>query len=150
MPERYYNPFQGMDISVPVEFRDTFARYCRTSGRGSIDQSPFPRMVDLWFLSVCIAVRQDLEPADLGKSETYKIIEGSIFANDPLRIHSLMLIAIEKTGDVEIVSAPRRVMVIANGLAVAGLPKVVEMLQDGDAEPIWNLSDAIDYIIRNG
>ena len=81
---------------------------------------------------------------------TYKIIEGSIFGNDPLRIHSLMLIAIEKTGDVEIVSAPRRVMAIANGFAVAGLPKVVEMLQDGDAEPIWNLSDAIDQIIRKG
>jgi len=150
MAERYYNPFQGMDISVPVEFRDTFARYCMTGGRGSIDQSPFPRMVDLWFLSVCIAVRLDLEPADRGKSETYKIIEGSIFGNDPLRIHSLMLIAIEKTGNVEIVSEPRRVMALANGLAVAGLPKVIEMLQDGDAEPIWNLSDALDEIIRKG
>lgn len=150
MAERYYNPFQGMDISVPVEFRDTFARYCRTGGRGNIDNSPFPRMVDLWFLSVCIAVRQDLKPADLGKSETYKIIEGSIFGNDPLRIHSLMLIAIKKTGNVEIVSEPRRVMALANELAIAGLPKVIEMLQDGDAEPIWNLSDAIDFLIRKG
>jgi len=150
MAERYYNPFQGMDISVPDEFRDTFARYCRTGGRASIDQSPFPRMVDLWFLSVCIAVKLDLEPADLGKSETYKIIEGSIFGNDPLRIHSLMLIAIKKTGNVEIVSKPRQVMALANGLAVAGLPKAIEMLQDGDAEPIWNLSDALDEIIRKG
>lgn len=148
MAERYYNPFQGMDISVPVEFRDTFSRYCRTGGRGNIDHSPFPRMVDLWFLSVCIAVRQNLEPANLGKCETYKIIEGSIFGNDPWRIHSLMLIAIKKTGNVEIVSEPRRVVALANGLAVAGLPKVIEMLQDGDAEPIWNLSDALDYIIR--
>lgn len=148
MAERYYNPFQGMDISVPVEFRDTFSQYCRKGGRGNIDHSPFPRMVDLWFLAVCIAVRQDLEPADLGKSETYKIIEGSIFGNDPWRIHSLMLIAIKKIGDVEIVSEPRRVMALANGLAVAGLPKVIEMLQDGDAEPIWNLSDALDNLIR--
>jgi hypothetical protein len=89
-----------------------------------------------------------MEPADLGQNEIYKIIEGSIFGNDPLRIHSLMLIAMKKTGDVEIVSKPRRVMALANGLAVAGLPKVIEMLQDGDAEPIWNLSDALDYIIR--
>ena len=148
MAERYYNPFQGMDISVPDEFRDTFARYCRTGGRSNINDSPFPRMVDLWFLSICIAVRLTMEPADFGKSKTYKIIEGSIFANDPLRIHALMMIAIKMTGTVEIVSEPRRVMNLANDLAVAGLPKVVDMLQDGDAEPIWNLSDAIDEIIR--
>jgi hypothetical protein len=150
MAERYYNPFQGIDISVPEEFRDTFARYCRTGGRSSIDQSPFPRMVDLWFLSLCLAVRLNLNPADLNKCETYKIIEGSIFGNDPLRIHSLMLIAIKMTGNVEIVSEPRQVMALANGLAVAGLPKVIDMLQDGDAEPIWNISDALDKIIRKG
>ena len=95
MAERYYNPFQGMDISVPEEFRDTFARYCRTGKKSNIDQSPFPRMVDMWFLSICIAVKLDMEPVDLGKSENYKIIDGSIFANDPLRIHAMMLIAIQ-------------------------------------------------------
>lgn len=149
MAERYYNPFQGMDISVPEEFRDTFARFCRTGGKSSIDQSPFPRMVDLWFLSICLAVRLGFEPADLGNTDNYKIIEGSIFGNDPLRIHALMLIAIKQTGDVNIVSEPRQVMALANGLAVAGLPKVTEMLQDGEAEPIWNVSDALDEIIRN-
>lgn len=148
MAERYYNPFQGIDISVPDEYRDTFARYCRTGGRSNINDSPFPRMVDLWFLSICIAVRFGMEPTDLGKSVTYKIIEGSIFANDPLRIYALMLIAIKKTGSLEIVSEPRQVMNLANGLAVAGLPKVVEMLQHGDAEPIWNISDALDNLIR--
>ncbi len=91
-----------------------------------------------------------MNPADLNKCETYKIIEGSIFGNDPLRIHSLMLIAIKMTGNVEIVSEPRQVMALANGLAVAGLPKVIDMLQDGDAEPIWNISDALDKIIRKG
>lgn len=29
-----------------------------------------------------------------------------------------------------------------------GLPKVIEMLKEGDAEPIWNLSDAIDTLLR--
>lgn len=148
MAERYYNPFQGMDISVPEEYRETFTRYCRTGSKSNIDDSPFPRMVDLWFLSVCIAVRLGIEPADLGKSQTYKIIEGSIFANDPLRIHALMLIAIQKTGDVQIASEPRQVMSLANSLAVAGLPKVIEMLRDGDAEPIWNISDGIDLVLR--
>ena len=39
-------------------------------------------------------------------------------------------------------------MTLVSGLAVAGLPKVIEMLKDGDAEPIWNLSDSIDGILR--
>jgi hypothetical protein len=59
-----------------------------------------------------------------------------------------MLVAIGMTGDLHIVSEPRKMMALANGLAVAGLPKVIEMLKDGDAEPIWNLSDAIDLTLR--
>ena len=59
-----------------------------------------------------------------------------------------MLIAIGKTGDVQIVAELRKMIALASGLAVAGLPKVIEMLKDGDAEPIWNLSDAIDGILR--
>ena len=32
---------------------------------------------------------------------------------------------------------------MASGLAVAGLPRVVEMLTDEDCDEIWNLSDAL-------
>ena len=113
-----------------------------------IDQSPFPRMVDLWFLALCVAARLNLEPVEIAKYETRKIIDGSIFGSDPWRVHTLMLVAIGKTGDVQIVSEPRKMMTIASGLAVAGLPKVIEMLKDGDDEPIWNLSDGIDAVLR--
>lgn len=149
MADRHFNPFQAIDINVPVEFHESFSRYSQSSGNAAIDQSPFPRMVDLWFLAVCVAARLGLKPADIGKYETKKIIDGSIFSSDPWRVHTLMLIAIGKTGDVQIVSEPRKMMTLANGLAVAGLPKVIEMLKDGEAEPIWNLSDAIDEILRS-
>ena len=149
MADRYsINPFQAIDVNVPVEFHETFTRYCRRSADSVIDQSPFPRMVDLWFLSVCVASRLGLEPADITKYETTKIIDGSIFGSDPWRVHTLMLIAIARTGDVQVVSEPRQMMILANGLAVAGLPKVIEMLKEGDGEPIWNLSDAVDKILR--
>jgi len=105
-------------------------------------------MVDLWFLAVCVVARLDLEPIDLGKYETRKIIDGSIFGSDPWRVHTLMLLAIGKSGNVDIVSEPRKMMSLASGLAVAGLPKVIEMLKDGDGEPIWNISDAIDMVLR--
>lgn len=144
MADRYFNPFQAIDINVPVEQHEAFTRYCQTGGNAVIDQSPFPRMVDLWFLAVCVAARLGLEPADIAKYETKKIIDGSIFGSDPWRVHTLMLVAIAQSGDVQIVSEPRKMMAIASGLAVAGIPKVIEMLKDGDAEPIWNLSDSLD------
>ena len=147
MADRYFNPFQGIDVNVPVEFHEEFERYCQRRADAVIDQSPFPRMVDLWFLSVCIASRLGLEPGDITKFETRKIIDGSIFGSDPWRVHTLMLIAIEKAHDVQVVSEPRKMMALANGLAVAGLPKVIEMIKDGHAEPIWNLSDAIDHML---
>ena len=148
MADRYFNPFQAIDINVPVEFHEAFTRYCQRSANAIIDQSPFPRMVDFWFLSVCVAARLGLEPADIRKYDTRKIIDGSIFGSDPWRIHVLMLIAIGKTGDVHIVSKPGDMIKLANDLAVAGLPKVIEMLQDGDDVPIWNLSESIDEILR--
>ncbi len=148
MTDRYFNPFQAIDINVPVEFHEAFIRYCQRSANAVIDQSPFPRMVDLWFLSVCVASRLGLDPADIAKFDTRKIIDGSIFGSDPWRVHTIMLIAIGTLGDVQVVSEPRKMMTLANGLAVAGLPKVIEMLKDGDAEPIWNLSDAVDALLR--
>lgn len=148
MAERFFNPFQAIDISVPVEFHDDFKLYCQREADAVIDDSPFPRMVDLWFLAVCVAVRFNLEPLEISDFKTVKIIEGSIFGSDTWRVHLLMLMSIAKLDDVDVVSEPRKMMALANGLAVAGLPIVIEMLQDGDAEAIWNLSDAVDGLIR--
>ena len=148
MADPYFNPFQAIDINVPVEFHESFVRYCQRSADAVIDQSPFPRMIDLWFLSVCVAARLALEPADITKYDTRKIIDGSIFSSDPWRVDTIMLIAIGKTGDVQIVSEPREMMKLANSLAAAGLPKVIEMLKDGEEGPIWNLSDEIAKMLK--
>lgn len=148
MVDRYFNPFQAIDINVPIEYHEAFSRYCQRASGAVIDNSPFPRMVDLWFLSVCIAARLRLEPIDKVENETKKIIDGSIFAADPWRIHMLMLIAIDQMDDVNVVSEPRKMMSIASSLAIAGLPVVLGMLKDGNADPIWNLSDAVDSILR--
>lgn len=149
MPVRYYNPFQSIDINVPDEFHPTFTQYSQRSASPIIDLMPFRRMIDLWFLSVCVAARLGLDQVDISKYKTTKIVEGSIFASDPWRIHVLMLIAIERAGHTQIVSEPSKVIGIASGLAAAGLPRVTEMLKDGDGDPIWNLSDAIDNLLRS-
>jgi hypothetical protein len=59
-----------------------------------------------------------------------------------------MLIAIAVTDGVEIAGEPRRMMSIANGLAAAGISFVVDMLHTGEQDPIWNLSEAFDEILR--
>ena len=150
MTQRYHNPFAGIDLIVPIEQRDVYDRYCQTGGRAVIDQSPFPRMVDLWFVGLSLAARKGLTPIDLSDQNTFKFHEGSILDRDSWRVQAIMLIAIAIDEDVEIVGQPRRMIAIANGLAAAGVPYVVEMLRDGDQDEIWNLSDALDEILRKG
>jgi hypothetical protein len=151
MSDRYYNPFQGLHLNMPVSYRDDFSRYCQTGERNILDQSPFPRMVDFWFLALCIAVNKGLDPVDLskfGNKDTYKIIDASIFTSDPWRIQAMMLLAIAKEGEIGIISQPSKMMALVNGLAVAGLPSVIEMLKDGDDDAIWNLSENIEAAIK--
>lgn len=148
MKQRYHNPFAGIDLIAPVEQRDVYDRYCQTGGRAIIDQSPFPRMVDFWFTGLALAARKEFVPVDLGRKDTFKFMEGSIFDRDSWRVQAVMLIAIAVEGKVEIVGEPRRMMAIANGLAAVGIPHVVEMLRDGDQDPIWNLSEEIEEVLR--
>lgn len=143
MPQRYHNPFASTELIAPIEQRQVYDRYCQTGGRTSADQSPFPRMVDFWFAGLSLAARRGLPPVDLSKQETFKFIDGAIFDRDSWRVQAVMLVAIAHSGDVEIVAEPRQMISIANGLAAAGVPHVVEMLQDGEQDPIWNLSEAL-------
>jgi hypothetical protein len=147
MTQRYHNPFAGIDLLAPVDQREVYDRYCQTGGRAVIDQSPFPRMVDFWFAGLSIAARKQLKPIDLGK-DPFKFIEGSIFDRDSWRVQAIMLVAIGYEGNVEIVGEPRRMIAMANGLAAAGIPHVVDMLRDGDQDAIWNFSEALDGLLR--
>ena len=148
MAEQYHNPFASMDLIAPIEHRDFYNWYCQTGGNSSVDQSPFPRMVDFWFAGLSLAAYRQLKPVDLSGQETFKFIEGSIFDRDSWRIQAVMLIAIAVENDVQIVDEPRRMITIANGLAASGIPHIVEIIRDGNQDPIWNLSDALNDILQ--
>ena len=147
--QQYPNPFAGIDLIAPIEQRDFYDQYCQTGGHGSVDQSPFPRMIDFWFAGLTIAAREKLKPTDLVKQKTFKFHEGSVFDSDSWRVQTVMLVAIAVDGSVEIVGEPHRMMNIANGLAAAGVPQIVELLREGEQDPIWNLSDSLDEILRS-
>ena len=147
---QYYNPFAGMYLVYPVEQEPEYHKYCQTGGRKPIDQSPFGRMVDLWFAGLSVATRKGLSSIDLSGKKTSNMIQGAIFdGKDSWRVQFLMLVAIAMEDDVVVVERPNRMMSIANGLAAAGVPYVVEMLQGGDQLPIWNLTDALESILQS-
>ena len=151
MTQRYYNPFANIELVYPVEQRQYYERYCQTGTRASVDESPFPRMVDLWFTGLALAARERLSPVDLSVQTTSNFITGSIFdREDSWRVQAVMLVAIAIEGHLEVVGNPRRVMSIGNGLAAAGVPRVVEMLTEGNQPAIWNLSDALEKVLDSG
>ena len=151
MAQQYHNPFANIGLVAPSTQRDVYDQYCQTQsvGKANLDRSPFHRMVDLWFAGLSVAARKQLEPMDLAKADTSQFITGDIFdGDDSWRIQIVMLIAIAIENNLEVVLDPRHMMDIANGMAAAGVSHIVDMLREGDQVPIWNLSDALDELLR--
>ena len=152
MAQQYDNPFRNMQIISPIRQRSDYDQYCqRGQARAKADASPFPRKVDLWFAGLSLAARKQLKPIDLTKKKKniVNIISGDIFDTDGWQAQAIMLIAIAVEGNLEVVLDPRRMMDIANGLAAAGVPHIVEMLNEGHQKPIWNLSDAFEELFQS-
>ena len=146
------NAFATTDIVLPEKFKEYFHAYCltRTEGsRNNPEDSPFPRMVDMWFLALCIAVKDDLKPESIGPGNTYKAIEGVVFGSDSWRSNALMLLAIAHTGDVEITDKPHEMMKIANGYALAGLPRLIGILNEREGDTaLDHLSDLVEEMTK--
>ena len=152
MSQHYDNPFRGMQIISLIAQRADYDHYCQAGQRSRPDRSPFPRKVDLWFAGLALAARKKLDPIDvnkLKKEEKADIISGTIFDTDGWQAQAIMLIAITVDNDLEVVLKPRRMMEIANGLAAAGVPYIVKMLNEGSESPIWNLSDAFEKLLQS-
>lgn len=151
MAQQYHNPFAKLGLIIPDIQQDYYDQYCQTQtvGKINVDRIPFRRMVDLWLAGLSFAARKQLKPMDLTKEETHRFITGEIFdGEDSWRIQVIMLVAITIDGNLEIVLEPRKMMDIANGLAASGVEMIVDMLREGDQVPIWNLSDALDELLR--
>ena len=140
-------------ISLETQ-RDDYDAYCQSGkSRVNVERSPFPRKVDLWFAGLSLAVLKNLKPIDLTKkqkkNEIVSIISGDIFDTDGWQAQAIILIAIARKGNLEVVLKPREMMNIANGLAAAGVPHIVKMLNEGPQAPIWNLSDAFEKLLQS-
>ena len=144
MTQRYPNPFTGIWLLYPAEQEEVYKMYTQPGSNKAFDARPFPRMVDLWFASICLAVRKGLKPVS-PSGKTSRLYEGSAFDNDQdrWRVQALMLIAIFIEDSVDIVTEPRRIIDIANNLAATGVPHIKKMLENGNDDEIWNLSEGL-------
>lgn len=136
------NPFQNLELRVPEAYRGEVERFCQTQPGGgakpSPDDSPFERQVDIWFLAVCMGARRGRRSQ---VTKPHRFMTGEILSRDPSRIEFLELLAISYMKDPWILEKPDEIMVLANELAATGLPEVFGLLKDGNAKPIWNLTD---------
>ncbi len=141
----YYNPFQNLELKIPKAYNEMFQDYCQTQPAGgakpSAEDSPFERQIDMWFLAICLGAQKDGDLSPI--NDPRKFITGEMLSSDPQRVDLLQLLAISYTQDPWIIDSPKNVMALANDLAAAGLPELIEMLKDGNAKPIWNLTDRI-------
>jgi len=106
-------------------------------------------MVDMWFLALCIGAREG-KKEDLSNVKMHKFMDGTVLSSDPWRIDALMLLAISLTEDPAIVTEPGKIIHLANEYAAGGLADVIDMLKEGDADPIYNLSDNLEQVIKSG
>jgi len=142
---KYFNPFQTQELRFPSEYRESVEKFTQTRGTGATSppsRSPFPRMVDIWWLAVCVGANRG-KREQVPRDKMHKFIEGSILSSDPWRVEQLCLLAIGFTGNAEVLRNPADLIQLANDLAAGGMPIVLEWLQSGRSDPIWNLSDRI-------
>lgn len=144
--------FASTDIHLPEKFQEYFHAYCLTRAEGSRnnpEDSPFPRMVDMWFLALCIAVKEGLKPASDVQGKTYKAIEGVVFGSDSWRSNALMLLALAHSQDIELLNKPHEMMRIANSYALAGLPRLISILEEREGDTALDyLSDVVSELTR--
>lgn len=144
------NPFAGLDILIPEDFRDKISTYVqrREGSRATPLNQPFDRNVDIWFFAIILALKKGLKPsAQIGKG--YKAAEGVVLGSDSWRATTLTLISISETNDPTIVDRPSEMMKIVTSYANAGFPLLFSILESrGDETALDHLCDHVVHLVE--
>jgi len=140
------NPFSGFNVEMPKKYADQIKRFCVTGGSAtSGDITPFERQVDFWFCAFVLAVKKELPPVE--EHETYNVTAASILSTDPYRVTHIQAVYLSFTKDVTGLSDNRKVFDFAINLANAGIPLLIQTLDDNDQKPLWNILDEIEAMM---
>ncbi len=141
-----YNPFQTGALRFPKKHQADIQNYCqKDSKKSNVLNSPFERIVDLWFLCVCTGVYFEEEKEI---KNGYKFMEGSVLKENQKVIETLETIAIAATNDETIVEHPNKMLKILNQYAFAGIERIFDGLSSGHSDSLWNLTDYLSKIIK--
>jgi hypothetical protein len=139
------NPYAAQDLFVSDEWHEAYQRYARARSESrDIDASPFPRMIDMWWVALCLGVREGRR-SSLG-DKPRKFADGAILGSDPWRVTHLGLIAVAENGS-DVLQRPAEVIRIACEYAATGSPTLVETMA-GHARPAKPLASALRSIIH--
>lgn len=139
------NPFATYNIEVPKKYSEEIKKFCKTAGgKVTYEFAPFDRQVDFWYFAFIYAIRKSLDP--VVEKNTSNITPASIFASDPYRITHIQMAFLGKMGDLEQLANHRKVFDFATQMANAGIPYVLQILNDPDDDdrPLWRLFDEIE------
>ena len=134
---RFSAMFAGRNdrLVLPREDKEKFEKYIgqQSVARGNAEYVPFPRQVDFWVFSICTALAMDLDPrtdpiSKWGAGFIY-VYQG-ILSEDVAAL--LAVVAAAKKGhEHPDVDNPAKIIELANRLAGAGCPMVLEKLAEG-------------------
>lgn len=142
----YDNPFANYSIHMPAVFQERIKRFCST-GTGikeSPEYVPFERQVDLWFMSLMLAVQKGIAPES--HKDTYNATSAGILSTDSYRTLLMQMIAVSHYQDVEVLTDPRKIFDLCMSYANAGMPYLLDILESVETAPIWSLLDSLESI----
>ena len=140
-----YNPFMSGALRFPKKYKTDINKLCQRDKDKKVLETPFERIVDLWFLCVCLGVYFE-ENKEI--KDHYRFMEGSVLKDDHSKIAALEIIAVGESKDDTIIDRPNDMLTILNGYAFGGIERVFTGLRKGNLEGLWNLSDYIIEEIR--
>ena len=149
------NLYQNIDLELPEKHRADITAFVRNhpeSGNSATPfKSPFYRIVDVWFLAVCVG--SYFEQKDENSTiKRWGFMTGTVLSADPWRIQLLELLAISESDtpyDIfksEGSNAKLPPIRLANSYAAVGIDYVLDYLK-GNQQPIENLGEALRDIV---
>jgi hypothetical protein len=139
------NPFVSFEIHLPKKYQESIKKYCRTGSKENPESAPFERQVDFWFMAFLIAVNKELEPVK--EQDTYNATAAHIL--DQKRISFMQLVILGITEKFEILSDHRSIFNYCSALANAGMPHLIQILDDPDDRPLWAILSEVELLTKN-
>jgi len=113
-----------------------------------IHLKPFRRNVDFWFFAFCLAIKKGLDPIEVQDSKAYNLTADASVLSEEVQTY-MAIIAIQTTGDIDIIKNPNQMLKICNNFAAAGFDLLEKAVNDGDGRDNLELLNELSKEIIN-